>query len=136
MKKYKHIVLIDDNEIDNYINEHVVKKANLAETVTVKNSAEDALKYLSSLHENFPEIIFLDIRMPIMDGFGFLQRFESFADENKSGCHIFMLSSSNDNNDISMAQQNPYVKNYLNKPLDNKKLELIFSGNDSNFAID
>lgn len=131
MNKIKQILLIDDNDIDNYIHEQLIKRANIAEVITVKNSAEDALQYLASINGEFPDIIFLDIRMPAMDGFGFLKNFEAFHAEKKSACKIFMLTSSSDPKDILLATQNPHVKKYLNKPLHKINFEIIFSDYDS-----
>ena len=73
--KFKNILLVDDSEMDNYINGYVVKEMEIAETITVKNSAIDALTFLEHPENLFPELIFLDIRMPKIDGFGFLENF-------------------------------------------------------------
>lgn len=118
--KRKHILLIDDNEIDNYVTNHIVTKSQLAEKITTKNSAIVALEYLKSLEENateFPELIFLDIKMPIMDGFGFLDELIKLSSIIEKKCAVVMLSSSNDQNDIDRAMQYSIVKKFFTKPL-------------------
>ncbi|CAH8286484.1 response regulator receiver domain-containing protein [Mariniflexile fucanivorans] len=118
----KEILLIDDNIIDNYINEFIIKKAQIAETITVKTSPVEALNYLKELTDDFPKLIFLDIKMPEMDGFGFLEAFNNFSEEQKGHTNIIMLTSSYNINDVQKANKNPYVKKYLLKPLDALKL--------------
>lgn len=111
------ILLIDDNNIDNYINKAILKKLDIAKNIIVKTSAIDALAFLDSLNEEFPKIIFLDIRMPIMDGFGFLTEFEKFPLDKRDNSSIYMLSSSTNQGDINASKKFSSVKKYLNKPL-------------------
>jgi CheY-like chemotaxis protein len=118
--KVKNVLLIDDNDIDTFINKHVISRCNIADSIITKNSASAALDYLKNglqNSEDFPEIIFLDIKMPEIDGFGFLERYNELKDEKKYSCTIIMLTSSSDNHDIERAMNNPFVKKYLNKPL-------------------
>lgn len=111
------ILLIDDNNIDNYVNIAILNKLDIAKNIIVKTSAIDALAFLNSINEEFPQIIFLDIRMPIMDGFGFLMEFEKFPMDKRENCSIYMLSSSTNENDINTSKKFSCVKKYLNKPL-------------------
>jgi CheY-like chemotaxis protein len=113
------ILLIDDNNIDNYINRAVLNKLNIAENIIVKTSTIDALAFLNSLKEGlkFPQIIFLDIRMPLMDGFGFLKEFEKFPLNKRENYSVYILSSSTNDDDINTAKSFSSVKKYLNKPL-------------------
>lgn len=115
--KIKNILLIDDNEADNFVNQYLVVKSNIADTITVKESAVEALEYLATLEDEFPNVIFLDIRMPEMDGFEFLERFEQFPFHLKQQCTVYMLSSSLNYSDIERATQSSSVKKFLNKPL-------------------
>ncbi|MFB9055571.1 response regulator [Mariniflexile ostreae] len=118
----KEVLLIDDNSIDNYINQYIVEKANVAKTITIKSSPIEALEYLKNKEDQYPELIFLDIKMPEMDGFGFLEIFGKFMEEKKINTHIIMLTSSHNVADIEKSNNNPYVKKYLIKPLDTNKL--------------
>lgn len=121
----KHVLLIDDNAVDNFINKLIVKESKIADSITVMKSGVDALEFLNNLiskGEPIPELIFLDIRMPEMDGFEFLEQFAKFPEDVKDKCSINMLSSSNDPSDIKRAGEYPYVKNFFNKPM---KAEMI-----------
>ena len=113
------ILLIDDNDIDNFIATKIIDKLEIAKQVISKTSAEDALEYLNLCVKNFtlPEIILLDIRMPSMDGFDFLREFAKFPPTVHAACNIFILSSSVDSRDIERVKKNPHVQSFITKPL-------------------
>jgi CheY-like chemotaxis protein len=124
----KHILLIDDNEADNYISEFVINEVAAATKVTKATSAIKALEYLDTVKGNtdtFPDCIFLDIRMPEMDGFGFLEVFMQFPEAVNSESCVIMLSSSNNQKDIDRALGYPVVKKFLTKPLEPEMLEKL-----------
>ncbi|WP_424000051.1 response regulator [Maribacter sp. IgM3_T14_3] len=123
--KLKEIMLVDDNSIDNYVSKIVTEKENIAETITVKSSAIEALDYLKTKADNFPELIFLDIKMPIMDGFEFLLEFSKFTVDKKANSAIVMLSSSISNADMEAASNDQHVIDYLSKPLNKDKLAKV-----------
>ncbi len=126
--KFERVLLIDDNDIDNFINERMITTSDFSKQVTVKNSAEGALDYLrrnSDSTETLPQVIFLDLNMPVMDGFGFLVEYEKLPDNIKSFCKVIVLSSSISAEDINRASTNPYVMRYLNKPLNEKYLQAV-----------
>jgi len=125
---YKSVMLVDDNEIDNIINEKIIEANSFADQVMVFQTGQEALDYLGENQDNqdtLPEIVFLDINMPIMDGFQFLEDFEKFSDTVLEKCKIIMLSSSISPKDIDRAASSKYVKKYLNKPLNARYLEAI-----------
>lgn len=125
--RYRKVLLIDDNEIDNFINERMITSSGFSAEVIVKNSADAALDFLKTLSENqdYPEIIFLDLNMPIKDGFAFLVEYEQIADAIKNYSKIIVLSSSISPEDINMASTNTHVFKYVNKPLSEKYLDAI-----------
>ena len=126
--RFKRVLLVDDNDIDNFINERIITSSSFSEIVDVKTSAQAALDFLKanlSNPEMLPEVIFLDLNMPVMDGFAFLDEYEKFPDRLKKTCKIIVLSSSISPDDINRASTNPLVQKYLNKPLAEKYLEAI-----------
>jgi CheY-like chemotaxis protein len=124
----KHILLIDDNTIDNYINKLIVMESKIADSITVMDSGVDALEFLNNLignNEPFPELIFLDIQKPEMDGFEFLDEFDKFPEDKKERCTINLLSSSKDPSDIRRAEEYTCVKNFFSKPMKAEMLKNI-----------
>jgi len=127
---YNTILIIDDNDIDNFVASGIITKLGAAKKIVSKTSAEDGLTYLKSCLENnspLPEIIFLDIRMPLMDGFDFLREFEKLPQTAHAACSIFILSSSVDSRDIERAKANPFVLSFITKPLSFQNLEMALS---------
>jgi len=119
------ILLIDDNDTDNFIHKRIIELAGFAKNVVVKNSGKSALEYLEdckSKPETIPSVVFLDINMPIVDGFVFLFEFDNFTDEIKQNCKIVILSSSDNKKDIDRIVDNEYVVNFITKPLSEESL--------------
>ena len=126
--RYKKALLIDDNDIDNFINKKLLVKTNFAMDIVEKKSASSALDYLRTTaekNEQLPDIIFLDIMMPVMDGFDFLEEFDLLDDSIKNNCKIIMLSSTESFKDLNRANSNKYVHKFLNKPLTEMVLAAI-----------
>jgi len=116
----KLVMLVDDNETDNFIHRRVLEMGNFSKSIIVKNSGKSALEYLESNQDNpdlIPEVIFLEINMPIVDGFVFLFEFESFPESIKQNCKIIVLSSSDNKKDIDRIVDNDYVVHFITKPL-------------------
>ena len=122
------VMLVDDNDTDNFIHKRVIELTKFAGTIIVKNSGKSALEYLET-NKNalqlLPDIIFLDINMPIVDGFVFLYEFENFPEELKNKCKIIILSSSDSKRDIDRIVDNEYVINFITKPLSEESLSSL-----------
>lgn len=128
--KFKAVMLIDDNEIDNLINQKMIEAADISETIYTHTGAKSAIEFLKNLeklesvaNEILPEVIFLDIDMPLMDGFQFLDEFERLTAVTKEKCKIIMLTSSINPQDVNKSKNYTYVKKYINKPLSQDNLE-------------
>ena len=130
---YDFVMLIDEDEIDNIINQKIIESNNFAQDIKVFRVGQNALDFLKEegkkdeKDRKLPDLIFLDINMPLMDGFQFLDEFdkEDMPQSVKDKCKIVMLSSSISPRDIDRAASNKYVKKYLNKPLNARYLDAI-----------
>jgi len=127
--RYKKVMVIDDTQVDRYIAERNIKHYGFAEEVISMDSANSALKFLAGIidEKDLPQYIFLDIRMPEIDGFGFLEKYAQLPPPVKQNCIVMMLSTSLNPGDHERAKNNEYVKRFLNKPLTKEKLESILS---------
>lgn len=125
--KYKSVLLIDDSYIDNLINRKILQGCNFAKEIIIIDSPYKAIEYLtdSIRAENAPDIIFLDIRMPGMNGFEFIQQLQEIKEKLSSDLKIYMLSSSLDPNDLKRVEDNDLVVSFIGKPLTAKALEDI-----------
>ncbi|WMN12400.1 response regulator [Marivirga salinae] len=130
MSKYHSVMLIDDNEIDNLINQKMVEAAGLSKYIYTHTGAKSAIEFLKNIEQLgddivssvLPDIIFLDIDMPLMDGFQFLEEFNKLKDSTREKCKIIMLTSSINPQDVSKSKKYDAVKKYLNKPLSQESL--------------
>ena len=122
------VMLVDDNDTDNFISKRIVEITKFAKRVEVKNSGKSALDYLTENEnnpENLPNIIFLDINMPVVDGFVFLYEFEKFKELVHTKCKVIILSSSDNKRDIDRIVNNNYVIKFITKPLTEMALDEI-----------
>lgn len=122
--RFKLCLLIDDNFIDNFVTRKILETSNFAEQIIVIQSAPEAIAQIQA-KKILPDVIFLDIRMPFMDGFEFLKEFDSLHLDDNKQIKIFMLSSSLDPVDFKLSNENKYITQFIHKPLTHKALESI-----------
>ena len=121
-------MLVDDNDTDNFISKRIIEITKFAQRVEVKGSGKGALDYLKEYQNdptNLPSVIFLDINMPIVDGFVFLYEFEKFSELVRSKCKVIILSSSDNKRDIDKIVNNNHVIKFITKPLTETALDEI-----------
>jgi len=118
--RFERVMIIDDNQIDRYIATRTIIKSKFSNTVLEYSSATEALKYLQDNQSNtemLPEIIFVDIYMPIMSGFEFMQAYDDLREPLKKYCRIFIISSTIDSDDITKVENDKNVENFHQKPI-------------------
>lgn len=119
-KEALKVLLIDDSDVDNFINKTIISKEECVSEITVMNSGREALDYLNGIldkPEYYPDIIFLDIRMPQMNGFEFLEEYINLPITLIDTCKIYILSSSIDPLDSEKGKNYTVVTGHLSKPL-------------------
>ncbi len=128
----KSILLIDDDEISNLFNKIFISKLDLEVEVDVVFNGAEAIEFLKSMvadGENLilkPCLLLLDIRMPVMDGWEFLEAYDNLLDEEtKNQIVIVMLTTSEDEGDTIRAMKNPYIKEIIKKPLSENKFDKL-----------
>lgn len=127
MENKNKVMIVDDNPIDQLITEYILKFDHQKGDILVMTSAHEALDYLAQ-HSNtpkaLPSLIYLDLDMPVMNGFDFLQRFKEYADVVKEGCRIIVVTASEAISDIEKMKSDPYVVKLISKPLHRNSLAL------------
>jgi two-component system, chemotaxis family, chemotaxis protein CheY len=123
------VALVDDDKIFQLTASKTIRALNLSEEILQFENGEDALKYLvenAARPEVLPDYIFLDINMPFVDGWMFLQDYAGLKQSLLKEISIFMVSSSIDPRDIHRARSIPDVTEYVVKPLSREKfIELL-----------
>ena len=127
-EKLECIMLIDDHFPTNYYHKIIIEKTDCCKKIIEKTNVIEALDYLKTAfsEENpKPDMIFLDINMPGLTGWDFLEAYKSLTKEQQVKIIIIMLSTSADPNDLSRADNDPNVTEYRSKPLTVEVLEEI-----------
>ncbi|PKQ46293.1 response regulator [Confluentibacter flavum] len=118
--RFENVMIIDDNHIDLYIASRLITKNHFGKKVLQYSSAIEAFNYLQENQEHIhllPEIIFLDIYMPVMTGFEFMEAYDTLPSSFKSKCKVFLLSSSIDERDVARAKNDKNIVSMKEKPI-------------------
>lgn len=127
------VMLIDDSSIDNFVNQKMVERYEFSNNILVFNKARKALNYLQDLDtENpviwpgkMPSVIFLDLDMPVMNGYDFMEEFEKLSDTLRSYCKIVVVSSTINPADIALALKKYKVFGFFSKPMMKTNLDKL-----------
>jgi CheY-like chemotaxis protein len=124
-KKIANLWIIDDDPMASFYIRRLAELGELASIITIYDKAQWAIDYL--LHhkksvEHLPDVILLDIYMPELDGWGFLQEFQKIKDQLSKSIDIYIISSSGHPKDKNRAQAIPEVKAYLQKPITKEQM--------------
>ena len=122
----QRFIIVDDNNIDLYIAERIINSAFENAEVIKFTEAANSLEFLSQQEKHPPTTILLDIYMPEMDGFGFLEEFANLSETIRNNYKIVILTSSSNQLDISRAQSNPHVVHMTQKPFTQVSLLHLF----------
>ncbi len=128
MKRLECVYLIDDNDDENYLHKRALEKSNIVDHVKIFLNAKDALDSLQSVEsENYikPDLIFLDINMPIMNGFEFLDEYAKLDKKIRADNLMVLLTTSLNPNDKTRVEKNGYVTGYANKLLTEEVIQGI-----------
>jgi len=118
--KFERIMIIDDNSIDLYVTSRMIAKKKLEKKVLEYSAAEEALKYLQENQDNIsvlPQIILVDVYMPLMSGFEFLEAYDKLSPTLKRHCKVFVVSSTIDDGDIARIWSDNNVVSFQAKPV-------------------
>ena len=115
-KQLNCVLLIDDNDDDNFYHRIILRETGITENIEVAETGYEALKFLQKV-QRIPELIFLDINMPRMNGWEFLERYKQLDLEQEDRSVIIMLTTSLNPADEKKAGSMPEVKGFESKPL-------------------
>jgi CheY-like chemotaxis protein len=125
----KTALFIDDDVIFNEIHKAMAEKADIAENVFTCNSAISGLVFLKELagvnRPALPDVIFLDLMMPVMDGFDFLDELDKLPPAINEHIKVVVVSSSLHEKDMERALENKRVAEFISKPLNAKKITAV-----------
>jgi CheY-like chemotaxis protein len=127
--RYQRVMLIDDNEMDNFINQKILESIYFAKNIYTNTNGLSALEFLKNINitqdsicDIIPEVIFIDINMPLMDGFQFLDEFMKLTKSMKDKPKLVILTTSiNKEDNVKTSKYNAKIK-FISKPLTEKAL--------------
>ncbi|MBX9852338.1 MAG: response regulator [Cytophagaceae bacterium] len=129
MLKFNQVLLIDDDKINNFINEKIFKKSNCVEKIHSALNGEEALAFLSESTDGdislLPDLILLDINMPVMDGVQFMEKFREVYPDAKTAVMVMLTTTTTP--EIKSQLELHKVSGFIQKPLNEEKIKDIVS---------
>ncbi|WP_022821958.1 response regulator [Hymenobacter norwichensis] len=122
------ILLIDDNSTSVFLTEMLLKREGVSSNIHSFFTAKEALRYIQqSLPDRVPAIVFLDLNMPVMDGWEFLEALKPYEQQLAHRCHIYVLTSSLATADATKTKDYSLVSGLIHKPMDSQMLRVIWA---------
>ena len=132
MKTY----LIDDDDLAIYLTEHLLRTEGFSNCICTFQSAREALEKLVGKKQRVPQVVFLDLNMPLMDGWQFLDALAPYQEALRGTCRIYILTSSLALKDLEKSKKYELVAGLIHKPLDSKEIRAIQSQFESEAVAD
>ena len=126
-EKLKCILLVDDDTEDNEFHKMVIEEMNITERIEIALNGLEALNFLKEENQTAPDIIFLDVNMPKMNGWEFLEEYHKLTREQKAKVVIIMLTTSLNPADKKRAEQFPDITDFNSKPLTEEMMNEILA---------
>jgi len=127
----KNVCLIDDDKIYQFTATMILEATGLTNSIAAFLNGKDAINFLkdpnTTLNSQLPDIIFLDINMPVMNGWEFLEEFQQFSASLSQPIKIYLVSSSVDESDINKSKKYPAITDYVIKPLNRDKYRQLLT---------
>ena len=123
-----NFIVIDDSKLDCFIAEKIIRNTGQSDSIRSFLQAKDALEFIrtySPPDDGSHTIVLVDIQMPIMNGFEFVEAFETLSSDIKAHYTLYVISSSINDNDLNRVNTYSSVKQFVNKPLTNNSLMLM-----------
>lgn len=120
------VCLIDDDKIYLFIMRRLLSQLGLCEHVIEFSDPSDALEFFTQNPDPLPELVLVDMNMPVMDGWDFLKEYHKLEQNWPQRPTVYMVSSSIDKADMERAGKEPVLKGYLTKPLSTETLHQLF----------
>ncbi|WP_046245864.1 response regulator [Hymenobacter terrenus] len=128
MPKLTSVLLVDDDQTNNFLNERLLKRLNVADSILVAENGQEALDVLhrssSAPQPSYPALILLDIQMPVMNGIEFLQAYQQLPLAQQRATTVVVLTTSMDARDLARLDELP-AAGLVNKPLTQEKLDQL-----------
>jgi CheY-like chemotaxis protein len=132
MNNPQHVILVDDDDIFNMLHSEVLKRLIPGVTIDVFKSGQEIVEYLQQSPTVAIDLIFLDIRMPVMGGFEVLEAMSAMEGNRFEHTRIYVLSSTLDDRDLQRAKETPLVTDFIGKPMSFDTMRSILAETSAN----
>ncbi|MEP0368423.1 MAG: response regulator [Cyclobacteriaceae bacterium] len=127
--KLNCVLLVDDDQDCNFLHQRTIQKVGCTDSIEVVLDGEQALKYLNNPENQRPDLIFLDVNMPKVNGWDFLEEYAKIDENLRGDVVIVMLTTSLNPEDFQRAQSNEFVNGFVNKYLEPDALKDVLKEN-------